>query len=330
MKIAIISITKNGKILAMDIYKALKDDSTTIKLDIYHKNVNQTLKNIFNSYDYIIGIMASGIMVRSICSLIKSKEDDPAVLIIDEKGKHVISLLSGHLGGGNDFTIKIANILKAVPVITTATDINNKFGVDCFAKKYYLKIDDISKIKIINSTLIQNEKVNLSLSPNFMYLWEDMDIKNSYNKSITKSNFLTVSNGLITLNLKPKKIVVGIGSKKNIKSESVINAIKSALKVLNLPINRINSIATGYMKKNEKGIILAAEKFDLPLEIIPDKLLKNFTNKDISTSEFVVEKFGIPGVCEPTSLIAAGEDSTLIFRKTIYNGVTVAVAVSKN
>ncbi len=330
MKIAIISITPNGKTLAMDIYKALKNDPTTIKLDMYHKNVNQTLKNIFDSYDYIIGIMASGIMVRSICSLIKNKEDDPAVLIIDEKGKHVISLISGHLGGGNDFTMKIAKIIEATPVITTSTDINDKFGIDSLAKKYYLKIDDISKIKIINSALIHNEEVNLSVSSNFMYLWEDMDIKNSYNKSTAKSNFLTVSNGLITLNLTPKNIVVGVGSRKNIKSESVINAIKSALKVLNLPINRVSSIATGYMKKNEKGIILAAENFALPLEIIPDKFFKNLINTDISTSEFVVEKFGIPGVCEPSSLIAAGKDSTLIFRKTVYNGVTVAVAVSKN
>ena len=123
--------------------------------------LNQTLKNIFHSYDYIIGIMASGIMIRSICSLIKNKKDDPAVLIIDEKGKHVISLISGHLGGGNDFSMKIANIIEAEPVITTSTDINNKFGIDCLARKYYLEIDDISKIKIINSALLNNEKLNI-------------------------------------------------------------------------------------------------------------------------------------------------------------------------
>ena len=92
--------------------------------------------------------MATGIMVRNICSLLKSKENDPAVLVIDEMGKHVISLVSGHLGGANEFSDKIADIIHAEPVITTATDINNKFGVDTLARKYYLKIDDVSKIKI--------------------------------------------------------------------------------------------------------------------------------------------------------------------------------------
>ena len=99
--------------------------------------------------------MATGIMIRNICPLIKNKKDDPAVLIIDEKGKHVISLLSGHLGGGNEFSIKIANIINGESVITTSTDINNKFGVDCLARKYYLKIDDISKIKTNKFSIIK-------------------------------------------------------------------------------------------------------------------------------------------------------------------------------
>ena len=99
-------------------------------------------------------------MIRNICPLIKGKNEDPAILIIDEKGKHVISLLSGHLGGGNEFSIKIANIIDAEPIITTATDINDKFGVDCLARKYYMNIDDISKIKPINSALLNDEHVN--------------------------------------------------------------------------------------------------------------------------------------------------------------------------
>ena len=82
--------------------------------------------------------------------------------------------------------------------------------------------------------------------------------------------------------------------------------------------------------KDMKAIDGNAEELGIPIEIISDKLIKNFKNDDLSISDFVIKKFGIPGVCEPSSLIAAGKDSTLIFRKSSYNGVTVAVAVSKN
>jgi cobalt-precorrin 5A hydrolase len=330
MKIALISLTENGKTLANNILTVLEEDPTIIRVDTFHKNVKETLNNIFNSYNCIIGIMATGIMVRNICGLIKSKKHDPAVLIIDENGKHVISLVSGHLGGGNEFSIKIANIIDGEPVITTATDINHKLGVDSFARKYYLNIDDVSKIKEINSALINNEKVQIGFNPKFNFILEDSDVKKSYDIISTQSNLLKVSTGSVTINLEPKKIVVGIGSRKNIDSNAVVDAVKSAMKILDLHVKRIDSMATGQMKENENGIINAALELGVPLEIIPEELLKDFKSPDLNGSDFVMEMFGVLGVCEPSSLIAAGDESTLIFRKTAYNGVTVAVALSKN
>ncbi len=63
------------------------------------------------------------------------KRTDPAVLVIDECGKFVIALLSGHLGGANELALRCAGYLKAVPVVTTATDLHSRFAVDVFAKK---------------------------------------------------------------------------------------------------------------------------------------------------------------------------------------------------
>jgi cobalt-precorrin 5A hydrolase len=330
MKIALISLTNNGKKLAMQILSVLEEDHTVIRVDTFHKNVKQTLEDIIHDYDCIVGIMATGIMIRNVCKLIKSKNEDPAILIIDEKGKHVISLLSGHLGGGNNFSIKIASIIGAEPIITTATDINNKLGVDTLARKYYFNVNDVNKIKLINSALLNNKSIYIAYNPKYDYIWEDIKVRESYKNVKNHSKFLEVSYGSNTINLKPKKMVVGIGSRKDIDSDSVIKAIKSTFKILDLPVKRVDSIATGQMKENEKGIIYAAEELGIPLEIISEKAMKNFKNDDLSRSNFVMEKFGVPGVCEPSSLIAAGKGSTLIFRKSSYNGVTVAVAVSKN
>jgi len=330
MKIALLSVTKNGRITVKNIHTLLKEDPSVIKVDMFHKNIKDTLYNIFNSYDCIIGVMATGIMIRNICTLIKNKNEDPAVLIIDEKGKHVISLISGHLGGANDFSMKIADIIGAKAILTTSTDINDKLGIDSLSRRYYLKIDNISKIKYINSALINDERVEIAFNPKFNYIWEDLDVKKSYYKSSNTSNDITVTKNSITMNLKPKKMVVGIGSRKGVASLVVINAIKHALNILGLPLERIDSIATGQMKKNEKGIIDASHELKIPLEVISEKAIKNFKNPDLDDSDFVKNKFGVGGVCEPSSLIAAGDDSILIFRKTPYNGVTVAIAVSKS
>jgi cobalt-precorrin 5A hydrolase len=286
------------------------------------------LEKIFNSYDCLIGVMATGIMVRNICNLIKNKSIDPAVLVMDEKGSHVISLLSGHLGGGNVFSFKIAQIIGAEPVITTATDLNCKFGVDSLARKYLLTVTEPSKIKIINSALLKDETVGIAFNTKFEFIWDDNNVQSSYVKVSNQSDSVSIIKDSLILNLMPRKVVVGLGSKRDIDYSAVINAVTSAMYELDLPVKRIDSIATGQMKQKEGGINYTASEMGVPLEIIPEDVLKDFKHPDLKVSDFVMEKFGVPGVCEPSALIAAGANSTLIYRKTIINGVTVAVAVS--
>lgn len=330
MKIAIITVTNAGKILGESIQNQLLKDNTIIKVELFHKNVNKTLNNYFNKFDCIIGIMATGIMVRNICALINNKENDPAVLVIDEKGKHVISLLSGHLGGANKLTHKIARLIGSEAVITTSTDINHKFGVDCIANKYYFKLKPLSNIRSINSYLINNQSVWINYNSQYEYLWNDENISNSYEKGNDHSNKLLVSNGDVELELIPKKIVVGLGSRKDISNKKVLKAIYSAISNLDLPVERINTLATGEMKKNECGILEASKILNKPLKVVSESTLKKFTNPDMNDSEFVKSKFGIGGVCEPSSLIEAGKNSRLILRKSSYDGVTVAISLSSN
>ncbi|MCC8106857.1 MAG: cobalt-precorrin 5A hydrolase [Clostridiales bacterium] len=111
--------------------------------------------------DGIIFVGACGIAVRTIAPFIKSKMTDPAVLVIDEAGQFVISLLSGHIGGANRLTEQAALILGATPVITTATDVNGKFAVDVFAKENYLRIGSMKAAKEISAAILRGEKVGV-------------------------------------------------------------------------------------------------------------------------------------------------------------------------
>jgi cobalt-precorrin 5A hydrolase len=330
MKVAIITITKNSEDLAGEIQESLMKSPTILGVDVFNKNVKKTLESVFGKYDCIIGIMAAGIMVRNICSLKRNKMEDPAILVMDDAGKHVISLLSGHFGGANEIAMKIAEITGADPVITTATDVQGKMGIDVIAKKYYLNVENPEKIKAINTALLDDEAPKLLFPSGFDFILDDLQILNNYNvfKS-DNSEFKSLFNN-IELILKPKLFVVGIGARRDISKENVEEAVKKAMDILKLPIQRIDIISTGEMKTNEAGIVEAASHFHIPLEIIPLDKLKKFDYTGYSKSSFVREKFGISGVCEPSALIAAGKNSKLIFKKTAFNGVTVAIAVSSN
>ena len=330
MKIAIITITEDAQKLAINLAEELKMDPTVISIKIFNKNVKKALNDAFNEYDCILGIMAAGIMVRNICTLIKNKMEDPAVLVMDDQGKHVISLLSGHFGGANDIALKIAEISAAEPVITTSTDVHGKIGIDSLARKYYLDIDDYKKIKAINLALIDNKKVDLCVPSKYEFIFRDPMVNKSYNKYESVNKDLKAIHEEDSIILKPKKIVFGIGARKGISKNKVQNAVYETIKLLKLSPERIDSFATGEMKKNELGIVEMASILEVPLEIVTVDQIKSFQSHDISSSEFVEKKFGIPGVCEPAALIAAGENSRLIFKKTSYNGVTVAAAVSSN
>ncbi len=342
MKLAIITLTSQGKKLARELNHKLADDPTVLKVDLYHKQVKTTLQDIFHEYDCILGIMASGIMIRSICPIIKDKTRDPAILVMDEKAGYVISILSGHLGGGNSFTEKIAGFTGAEPVITTSTDVNGKIGIDALARKYFMQVDNPSNILKINKALVMDENVELQVPQRFEYLFKDELVKNSYNQVTSLDNGHVISSNKIEASFKdtkitltPEKIVLGIGARKGVSLETVLSAARQACIDLDITLERIDLMATAEPKKDETGILEAAEELGVELEVVSlDQLKefldqsKDFLQEEISESPFVMRTFGVPGICEPAALFAAGKQARLLYRKTSFNKVTVAVAVS--
>ena len=336
MKLAIISVSDKGQELAKRLSQKIDSDSTIIKCDMYHKNVKRYFPILFYEYDAIIAIMASGILIRSIAPLIESKTTDPAVLNIDDNGNFVISTLSGHLGGANDLTVKIAGLLDATPVITTSTDVNNKLGIDVLAKDLYLSIDNTKEILFFNKAILEGREISLTVNPdkNFKYLFEYLN-NNTFeiNVSIYYSSKVNPDEIQVTLDghemiLRERKIVVGIGCRRGKECEKIHHGLVESLNDLKLIPSRVNMLASAEIKKDEEGILELSEKLDVPVYFVELDKLKLFKSRDVARSEFVYSKFGIYGVCEPSALIMAGIDSKLIYKKTSYDGVTIAVAVS--
>ena len=337
MKTAIISVSDKGEKLAKKLKCKLDDDSTIIRTDLFHKDVKNTFPILFYEYDAVIAIMASGILIRSIAPLIESKISDPAVVNIDDNGKFVISALSGHLGGANDLTRKIAKLLNAVEVITTSTDVNQKLGIDVMARDLYLSIDDTSEILFFNRAILEAREITLEVNPNhdFDYLFTYLnDNTLEINVSIIFTSKINTDEIHITLDehemtLKERKVVVGVGCKRGKKCSEIYDALKKVSGQLNIPLSRVNSIASAWIKSDEAGILELSEKLDVETVFIGKDKLEMFTSHDTSKSDFVKSKLGVEGVCEQSSLIAAGFNSKLIYKKTSFNGITVAVSVGE-
>ncbi|MCP8310115.1 MAG: cobalamin biosynthesis protein [Candidatus Methylarchaceae archaeon HK01M] len=327
----------NCKVFAPEKYTAKGISPMNAKLGDF-------IKNIFDKVDAIISVTAIGITVRAVAPCVKDKQIDPAVVAVDDLGKFAVSLLSGHLGGSNELTKLIADKIGATAVITTLSDLLGKKCVEELARELHCRINNFEDLLAVNSAIVNEERVVVVLTrgvSNLRGRIKDFKIKvvddielareiiNDYYAGIiiTEENLNGESNKPIVI-LRPKKIVVGIGSRKNIDKEEIIKAITLALDRVKIPLDRVNCLATAEIKKGSLSIIEAAEDLGWPIENINMQKIKTLEHPDLSPpSETVKRKVGVGGVCEQAALIAAGDEASLLLKKTKFvEGVTIAIS----
>lgn len=335
MKIAVITITKNGDIIADKLKEALS-------IKVFSKerdgdfSFKDAVKIAMENYSGVIFITSTGIAVRAITPYIKSKDKDPAVITIDNLGKFVISLLSGHLGGANELTETISQIIGGVPVITTATDGLGIIAPDMVAKENNLEIECLNDAKDIASLLVAGEKVYFHDEDNIVPLpkgySEDASgalgivyITNK-NKSLWIEKEKIKNPELKILKLVRKNIVLGIGCKKDFSSEEMRKTVLETLIDNNFDCKAVKSIGTVEVKKDEKAIIDLSNYFNCPLNIFSIEDIKAIDYK-FEGSIFVEKTIGVRSVCEPSVELQGG---TLIIRKLKLNGMTMAIGQIDN
>lgn len=353
-KIAILCITQNGKKLACkiksamdngDIYFIENKKDLIIEEDISICVINSRLKDfvakIFDKYEYIVFIMATGIVIRTIADLVSSKFSDPAILVCDEKGKNLISLLSGHMGGANEMTLHISKLINCNPVITTATDVNEKSSLDMIAKKLNGHIEDFrDNVKEINSMLVNDKSVGLYIDGNYELdtrgfivldnsktldeIYEEDSI-NKIDKIVVithKKEFIKDKENTKFIKLVPKNIVIGVGCRRNIDSQHLKESLIDFLSENNIDINSIKEIGSIEVKKDEKAIIDLSTYLNIPFKTIP---VEEISKVDclFDKSEWVKKSVGVYCVSEPVAYLLS--DGNLIIQKQKYKGITFSV-----
>ncbi len=333
MRIAVVYLTRNGARLAERVAEALPEHSVEAfgKHGGFGRAIEEPLSQLFarlvKGYDAIVCIMALGIVVRSLAKHLKSKQSDPAVVCIDELGRHVISVASGHRGA-NRLAELIASRIGAEPVITTSTDVQGLPSVEEFAEVHSLVIDE-GDIKAVNAAIANQRRVvvftDLKLEAEFFDVHPLRELSDAAcDACIVVTSRLVEPPAIPHVLLRPKNLVLGIGARRGVDKERVLSAISRALSEAGLSVASVRAIATVPAKAKEPGIAAAAASLQVPIVEVSIEEIRKVEGR-FRGSDFVRQSIGVASVAEPCAHLASG-GGRLLAGKKAYGGVTIAIA----
>lgn len=329
-----------------DVYymsKFERGDEQERGIQLFEGSVKLILPDLFKQYNGIILFISLGAVVRMIAPILVDKKVDPAVVVIDDRGEHVISVLSGHLGGANELTRHVAAVLGARAVITTASDVQGTIPVDMFGRELGWVVDSFDKATPVSAAVVNEEPVALIQETGERNWWRyDKPVpahiqvypsmaeasREPFNAALVVSDRLLepeeeerfLSNGVL---YRPKSLVLGIGCNRGTAVEELEAGVLSTLQELRLSVKSVRNIATIDLKKDEKGLLALCAKYGWELV--------TYTPSELNTvqlpnpSETVFKYTGAYGVSEPSALLSSGADHWLLEKKKSGN-MTLSVA----
>lgn len=339
MKNLIIFVSPKGSDKADIIAKELGDATV-----ITHKELNE--KTLLEA-ENIIFIGALGICVRSIIPVIKNKYNDPAVVCVDSMAKFAISVLSGHIGGGNELCERVARILGAEAVVTTQSDISGVWALDTFTKKFgWLTDADRTEMNQAIFTVVNGLPVGLLLDvkdngtdhllrtmPENVRLMKDINDNEGLKLVIAVTPHIYGGESDVpVLHFHPQVLCLGVGCRKDCDPEGVADYIEKELKRSHISSLSLKSLATIYLKKDENLIHDLSHHFLLgnPQIFSPEQL---DGIQVPNPSQKVKEVTGVWGVAESCA-IAGADGGPLLLEKQKGkllndNDFTFAVAIDQ-
>ena len=271
----------------------------------------------------LVCIGAAGIAVRVLAPHLRSKAQDPAVLVVDENERFVIPLLSGHMGGANALAEELAAFLGAQAVITTATDGRGVFAVDSWAVAQGLRIANPERIVEVSSALLAGQAVQLC---------SDLPIAGSWPAglvpepaSVTCSVSLDERKAEQGLLLVPPMLTLGVGCRKGVAQEAIQEAFAALCRAHHWHERAFVNVASIDIKQQEAGLLAFCRAHGWPLVCHAAGALSALEGI-FSASEWVRATVGVDNVCERAAVLTGG--GRLLVRKQAQAGVTLAVAAA--
>lgn len=293
-----------------------------------HESLSAWTATHFSSDDALLFVGSTGIAVRAIAAHVRAKTSDPAVLVMDEGGHWVVSLLSGHIGGANCLATLIAAAAGATPVITTATDNRGLWAVDTWATRSGLAIPNPHAIKAVSGKLLAGGTVRV---------WADEGVRldgappagvelthDAHEADVVVSPWAVPAASQGALRLVPRCVSVGVGCRRNTPEAALEHGWVGAAQLggRTLDERAVVSVGSIDLKAHEPGLLEFCARHGWTLETWPAERLRQVPGS-FTASAFVSSVTGVDNVCERAALVGGGR---LVVPKRAGGGTTFALA----
>jgi cobalt-precorrin 5A hydrolase len=308
------------------------------------------LTDTFTRYDGHIFVISVGAVVRMIAPLLRDKKSDPAIVCVDEAARFSICVLSGHVGRGNVFTERVAAILGAVPVVTTASDAIGTLTVDILGRDLGWVLDDTDRNVTRGCAAVVNAAPVLFVQETGEPTWWQLDrplpegvhyatalegvdpgeweiLLIASDRDVSRSHPTHWNNSIV---YRPKSLVIGLGCDRGAPFDMVARGVDQLLAAHGLSPKSVKAIATIDKKADERALLALADERGWPIQVFTAEQLD--AQPGIENPSETVKRFvGSRGVAEPAALRAAGAEKLLVAKQTytedgVGRSMTFAVA----
>ena len=314
--IGLLAATANGRGNAAHLAGAWPDAR------LYEGRAKVALHRAWNECDGIVLFLATGAAVRLVAPLLESKHRDPGVVTVDDAGNFAVALCGGHEGGANALAARVAETLGGTPVITTASDSVGIPALDSLGEKLGLRLERGSDLSSVGAAIVSGERVSLVKDR----LWPLGPLpENIVWAEGGKAPLILISDRLVetprpAVVYRPPSLVAGVGCSRGAGAEEILDLLRRSLAEVGLAEKSVAALASIDVKRDEAGLLEAAEKLDVPIHFHPAEALS--LAETPNPSEVVRKAVGTPSVAE-AAVVSCGAE--LVLEKLKSANVTVAI-----
>ena len=343
--VSVLAITKNGVNIGgklkelfpnWNIFAPGKLSNENNSITWYSEPTSDKIIELFKNSNALICLFSLGAVIRLIAPHLKDKKTDPAVIVIDDKMTFVISVLSGHIGGANELTQEISEKLNALPVITTAADVNKTIVVDLVGRQFGWKIDDETTVTKISAHMVNSEPIGVFQQTGNTKWYKELpknvtiyDNLEELKKSNSKAH-LIISDAIIDNELaqesviyRPQSLVIGIGLHWDTTKDTIREGIEDCLEKFNLSSKCIAKLVSIKKPEDVQGLIDLGKEMKIPVEYVDREELAEIITPNPSSTVKAFE--GTASVSEAAA-IKVSKGKLIVEKQKFPPNLTIAIA----